>query len=147
MVTFVTVWGGGFALRGRDGAMDFAVDEMNAERGFIFACFGVGVLSTLGCLLSAAWVLMEYHIACTASLLIVGTMYMVVAEARRIRQRFLFEEHDVVSFDEFGPSFPKVKPGGGEFSFEGLAPSPARPASAAAAAYASPRKAGAAKDV
>lgn len=29
MVTFVTVWGGGKALRGQDGSMDYAVDEMN----------------------------------------------------------------------------------------------------------------------
>ena len=28
MVTFVTVWGGGKALRGKDGSMDYAVDEM-----------------------------------------------------------------------------------------------------------------------
>ena len=35
MVTFVTVWGGGKALRGQDGSMDYAVDEMNNERTFI----------------------------------------------------------------------------------------------------------------
>ena len=63
MVTFVTVWGSGKALRGRDGSMDYAVDHMNHERTFIFACFAVGVLSTLGCLLGAAWVLMEDEVA------------------------------------------------------------------------------------
>ena len=35
MVTFVTVWGSGKALRGQDGSMDYAVDEMNHERTFI----------------------------------------------------------------------------------------------------------------
>lgn len=30
MVTFVTVWGSGKALRGQDGSMDYAVDAMNA---------------------------------------------------------------------------------------------------------------------
>ena len=34
--------------------MDYAVDEMNAERTFIFGTFAVGVLATLGCLFSAA---------------------------------------------------------------------------------------------
>ena len=38
MVTFVTVWGGGKALRGQDGSMDYAVDEMNNERTFIVRC-------------------------------------------------------------------------------------------------------------
>ena len=49
MVTFVSVWGTGKALRGRDGAMDTAVDGMNAERTLIFSCFAMGVLATLGC--------------------------------------------------------------------------------------------------
>merc|ERR1711988_1757336 len=77
MVTFVTVWGGGKALRGQDGSMDFAVDSMNSERTFIFACFGAGVLATLGCLLAAAHVLMEGEIAVFASVLVLGTMYLV----------------------------------------------------------------------
>ena len=63
MVTFVSVWGTGKALRGRDGAMDVAVEGMNAERTLIFSCFAMGVLSTLGCLFSAAWVLMETEVA------------------------------------------------------------------------------------
>ena len=62
MVTFVSVWGTGKALRGRDGAMDTAVDGMNAERTLIFSCFAMGVLATLGCLFSAAWVLMETEV-------------------------------------------------------------------------------------
>lgn len=40
--TFVSVWGSGKALRGKDGSMDKAVEGMLAERGFIFTCFGVG---------------------------------------------------------------------------------------------------------
>lgn len=38
--TFVSVWGSGKALRGKDGSMDRAVDGMNDERAFIFTCFG-----------------------------------------------------------------------------------------------------------
>ena len=84
MVTFVTVWGSGKALRGLDGSMEYAVDQMNAERSFIFACFGFGVLMTLSCLLSAAWVLMEDSVAIVASCCIFFTMYLVGSEARRI---------------------------------------------------------------
>ena len=62
MVTFVSVWGTGKALRGRDGAMDVAVNGMNSERTLIFSCFAMGVLATLGCLFSAAWVLMETEV-------------------------------------------------------------------------------------
>ena len=62
MVTFVSVWGTGKALRGRDGAMDVAVNGMNSERTLIFSCFAMGVLATLGCLFSAARVLMETEV-------------------------------------------------------------------------------------
>ena len=58
-VTFVSVWGSGKALRGKDGSMDIAVEGMNAERTLIFAAFAIGTLACLGCLFSAAWVLME----------------------------------------------------------------------------------------
>eukprot|EP00965_Chrysotila_dentata_P192465 6175192-Pleurochrysis_carterae.AAC.2 len=38
----------------------FAADE----RTFIFICFGMGVLATLGCLLASSWVLMETEVTC-----------------------------------------------------------------------------------
>ncbi|KAL1515688.1 hypothetical protein AB1Y20_002305 [Prymnesium parvum] len=106
MVTFVTVWGSGKALRGQDGSMDYAVDEMNSERSFIFGTFAVGVLATLGCLFSAAWVLMETEIAIIASVLILGTMCMIVSEARRIATRFMLEPDETVSFKELRTVFP-----------------------------------------
>lgn len=101
MVMFVTVWGSGKALRGQDGSMDYAVDGMNGERTFIFTCFALGVLATLGCLFSASWVLMEEQIALVASILILGTMYMVGSEARRIRNLFWVPPGEEVRFDEF----------------------------------------------
>ena len=61
-VTFVSVWGSGKALRGKDGSMDIAVEGMNAERTLIFAAFAIGTLACLGCLFSAAWVLMETEV-------------------------------------------------------------------------------------
>ena len=62
--TFVSVWGSGKALRGKDGSMDQAVDGMHAERAFIFSCFGVGLITTLLALMSAAWILMTFEVAC-----------------------------------------------------------------------------------
>jgi hypothetical protein len=109
-VTFVTVWGGGKALRGEDGSMDFAVDEMNSERSFIFAAFGVGVVATLGCLFSAAWVLMEPEVAAAATCLVWGTMYLVGSEARRIRARFFLDDSESTSFNDLRQLFPASLP-------------------------------------
>eukprot|EP00322_Chrysochromulina_rotalis_P031871 CAMPEP_0115882712 /NCGR_PEP_ID=MMETSP0287-20121206/29152_1 /TAXON_ID=412157 /ORGANISM="Chrysochromulina rotalis, Strain UIO044" /LENGTH=173 /DNA_ID=CAMNT_0003338811 /DNA_START=167 /DNA_END=688 /DNA_ORIENTATION=- len=108
MVTFVTVWGGGKALRGQDGSMDFAVDEMNSERTFIFSSFGVGVLATLGCLYSAAWVLMEPEIATLASLIIFSAAYMVCSEAWRIRKRFHMDDAESTTFADLHAIFPSL---------------------------------------
>ena len=131
MVTFVSVWGTGKALRGRDGAMDTAVDGMNAERTLIFSCFAMGVLATLGCLFSAAWVLMETEvrptpqrlpysrasphaspprvprqIAIVSSVIVGSTMYLVVSEASRIRTLFFLDKGDEVTFEELRDIFP-----------------------------------------
>ena len=40
--TFVSVWGSGKALRGKDGPMSMVVEGMNKERWLIFYTFGVG---------------------------------------------------------------------------------------------------------
>ena len=109
MVTFVTVWGSGKALRGLDGSMDVAVDGMNGERAFIFTAFAVGVLATLGCLFAAGWVLMETEIALIASVLVLTTMYMVIAEARRIHNRFYLAPDEHVTFEELRDIFPATR--------------------------------------
>ena len=42
VITFVSVWGSGKALRGKDGSMSMVVEGMNKERWLIFYTFGVG---------------------------------------------------------------------------------------------------------
>ena len=41
IITFVSVWGSGKALRGKDGSMSKVVEGMNKERWLIFYTFGV----------------------------------------------------------------------------------------------------------
>ena len=106
MVTFVNVWGGGKALRGEDGSMDYAVDAMNSERTFIFSLFGVGVLTTLGCVFAVTWILMEPEVAMFASVIVLSAFYMVCSEARRIRQRFRLEDDEATSFSDLRSIFP-----------------------------------------
>ena len=81
-----------------------------------FCSFGVGVLATLGCLNSAAWVLMEPEVAAVATCIILSTVYLVVSEARRIRGHFFLREEDMTSFSELREVFPDAQPrlsGGG----------------------------------
>lgn len=98
--TFVSVWGSGKALRGKDGSMDKAVDGMLAERGFIFTCFGVGLITTLLALMSAAWILMTLEVAVVATIGISWAIYVICRQARRIHDKFKLTKADTVSFDD-----------------------------------------------
>jgi len=98
--TFVSVWGSGKALRGKDGSMDVAVDGMYHERGFIFACFGVGLVTTLLALMSAAWILMTLEVAVVATCGISWSLFIIARQARRIHVKFGLSREDAVSFDD-----------------------------------------------
>ena len=98
--TFVSVWGTGKALRGKDGSMDQAVDGMHAERAFIFTCFGVGLITTLLALMSAAWILMTLEVALVATLGISWCIFVIVRQARRIHAKFGLSRDEAVNFSD-----------------------------------------------
>jgi hypothetical protein len=96
--TFVSVWGSGKALRGKDGSMDQAVDGMHDERTFIFSCFGVGLISTLLSLMSAAWILMTLEVAAVATLGISWAIFIIMRQAWRLSVKFGLSPEEVISF-------------------------------------------------
>jgi len=98
--TFVSVWGSGKALRGKDGSMDAAVEGMLAERSFIFGCFGVGLITTLCALMSASWILMTREVSFVATLGISWSIYVITRQARRIHGKFRLSKADTVNFDD-----------------------------------------------
>ena len=67
IITFVSVWGSGKALRGRDGSMGMVVEGMNKERWLIFYTFGVGLLSLLIAVACSTWLLMQREVALLAT--------------------------------------------------------------------------------
>ena len=115
VITFVSVWGSGKALRGKDGSMDQAVDGMHAERAFIFTCFGVGLITTLLALMSAAWILMTLEVAMVATLGISWCIFIIVRQARRIHSKFGLSQEDIVSFADImgSPAVGEFGAGGG----------------------------------
>lgn len=84
---------------------------MLAERGFIFGCFGVGLVSTLMALMSAAWILMTLEVASVATLGIGWCIYVIIRQAARIHGKFHLRAGESVSFDDILNS--GVVPGGG----------------------------------
>jgi len=107
--TFVSVWGSGKALRGKDGSMDKAVDGMHNERNFIFSCFGVGLITTLLALMSAAWILMTLEVAFVATLGIAWCIFIIIRQARRIYGKFGLSAEESVSFADImgSPAVPE----------------------------------------
>jgi len=80
--------------------MDKAVDGMHAERAFIFACFGVGLITTLMALMSAAWILMTLEVAIVASMGISWSIYVIIRQARRIHAKFGLSPSEAVTFSD-----------------------------------------------
>ena len=97
------------ALPPGGGAQDKAVDGMHAERAFIFACFGVGLINTLLALMSAAWILMTFEVALVATLGISWSIYIIIRQARRIYSKFGLSQEDVVRFDDIISNAPRVE--------------------------------------
>lgn len=84
IITFVSVWGSGKALRGRDGSMATVIEGMNQERWLIFLTFGVGLLSLLSAVACSTWLLMQWEVAGIATALLVFTCYALVSSGFRI---------------------------------------------------------------
>jgi hypothetical protein len=84
IITFVSVWGSGKALRGRDGSMGKVIEGMNQERWLIFLTFGVGLISLLGAVACSTWLLMQWEVAGLATALLIFTCYALLSSGVRI---------------------------------------------------------------
>ena len=80
--------------------MDEAVDGMHNERAFIFSCFGVGLITTLLALMSAAWILMTLEVALVATLGISWCIFVIVRQARRLHAKFGLSRDEAVNFSD-----------------------------------------------
>lgn len=107
IITFVSVWGSGKALRGRDGSMAMVIDGMNTERGLIFRTIGIGLVSLLGAVASSTWLLMDMKVASVASILLAYACHALITHALRIYRKFKLDDSEIVQFSDFLRSLPK----------------------------------------
>jgi hypothetical protein len=108
LITFVSVWGSGKALRGRDGSMGKVVEGMNTERWLIFRCFGVGLLSLLLGVACSTWLLMNPVVAGGCTAIILFTAFQLVSNAMRIFGKFELKQGEAVKFNDFLKALPKA---------------------------------------
>uniref|UniRef100_A0A7S0QB93 Uncharacterized protein n=1 Tax=Coccolithus braarudii TaxID=221442 RepID=A0A7S0QB93_9EUKA len=108
IITFVSVWGSGKALRGRDGSMSKVVEGMNKERWVIFRAFGVGLLSLLFAVACSTWLLMQWEVALLSTFFLLSTCYALVSHAFRIFKKFELQRGELVRFDDFLRALPKA---------------------------------------
>jgi len=107
IITFVSVWGSGKALRGKDGSMSKVVEGMNKERWLIFYTFGVGLLALLSAVAASTWLLMQKEIALVATAMLLATCYALISNALRIFRKFELQVGEVVRFGDFLRALPK----------------------------------------
>lgn len=135
IITFVSVWGSGKALRGKDGSMSMVVEGMNKERWLIFYTFGIGLLSLLCAVACSTWLLMQREVraggrcerptrvhdlprsrtlaaraqvALLATMLLLATCYALISNAMRIFKKFELQAGEVVRFSDFLKALPKA---------------------------------------
>lgn len=109
LITFVSVWGSGKALRGKDGSMGQVVEGMNRERWLIFRCFGVGLNALLFAVASSTWLLMNPYVAAFATVMLIATSYQLMSNAMRIFSKFELKHGEVVRFNDFLKALPKAE--------------------------------------
>ena len=108
IITFVSVWGSGKALRGKDGSMGMVVEGMNKERWLIFYTFGIGLLALLCAVACSTWLLMQREVALLATAMLLATCYSLVSNALRIFKKFELQAGEVVRFGDFLRALPKA---------------------------------------
>tara|TARA_B110001452_G_scaffold109069_1_gene90503 strand:- start:194 stop:844 length:651 start_codon:yes stop_codon:yes gene_type:complete len=108
LITFVSVWGSGKALRGKDGSMGQVVEGMNRERWLIFRCFGIGLNALLFGVASSTWLLMNPYVAAFATVMLLFTAYQLISNAMRIFSKFELKQGEVVRFNDFLKALPKA---------------------------------------
>mmetsp|Transcript_26389 Transcript_26389/g.36452 ORF Transcript_26389/g.36452 Transcript_26389/m.36452 type:complete len:217 (-) Transcript_26389:254-904(-) len=98
--TCVSVWGSSLALRGPDGSVLKAVENMFAERTRIFTLFGVGVIAVHSAAMFASMILMRVESAVVSTCVLGYSLVRLVTYSRKLYAKFHYNEDDTVSFDD-----------------------------------------------
>ena len=125
IITFVSVWGSGKALRGKDGSMSKVVEGMNKERWLIFNTFGVGLIAQLISVACSTWLLMQREVALVSTVFLLATCYALISNAIRIFKKFELQAGEIVRFGDFLKALPKSEEvDEDDYDEEELAPDP-----------------------
>jgi len=104
--TALSVLGSSMALRGPDGSMISATDNMYEERKGVFAAFGVGLTTTILAVTAAVWLILSPEAAIVCVSITVFTMLRMYRAWLRIQRSFGFDESETVDFTDIfeGPA-------------------------------------------
>ncbi|KAK3233344.1 hypothetical protein CYMTET_56349 [Cymbomonas tetramitiformis] len=107
--TCVTVWGSSLALRGPDGAVLKAVEQMYLERGRIFCLFAIGVIAIHFAAMCAAAMIMQFEAMLASNFAVAYSLFTLVQYCQRLSARMHYDERDTVNFDDlFTPNAGRV---------------------------------------
>jgi hypothetical protein len=130
--TALSVLGAGMALRGPDGSMMVATDEMYIERKHVFRIFGYGLACTVGSVLICVWLILQWEAALACMILTYMTCRTIWQNYERVHQKFYYDESQTVDFRDImeGPAAIQAVPWKGvTAAFRGAKQAPRKSAS------------------
>jgi len=108
--TALSVLGAGLALRGPDGSMGVATDCLYGERRKVFSTFAAGLGLTVGSLMVAVWLVLQWEAAFVCWLVSIFTARAIWSNYHRIKTKLEFDERETVDFGDLMNSGPVLAP-------------------------------------
>jgi hypothetical protein len=96
--TITTIWGSAQALRGKDGSMDQAVENISRERNRIFGSFAFGLAANLCTIMCTCIILIKPPLSFLGCAIFLFTGYLIYNHAIRIQKKFMLS--DAVVLDD-----------------------------------------------
>eukprot|EP00928_Gymnodinium_smaydae_P066991 TRINITY_DN49932_c0_g1_i2.p1 TRINITY_DN49932_c0_g1~~TRINITY_DN49932_c0_g1_i2.p1 ORF type:complete len:241 (-),score=39.97 TRINITY_DN49932_c0_g1_i2:172-846(-) len=100
MTTCISVMGTGLALRGPEGSMVKAVEEMYKQRAAVFRSFAVGIICCCLSMATIAWIKMQPIPAALCNGVLLWALASFVRTSRAHFESFKFDEGETVTLDD-----------------------------------------------
>lgn len=103
--TLLSLLSSSLSLRGPDGSMITATDNLYEERKIVFKAFGMGLACTVLSVIIAVWLILSPEAALVCSSISIFTGFHMYTQYMRVCKIFTFDESQTVTFNDifYGP--------------------------------------------
>jgi len=98
--TLLSLLSSSLSLRGPDGSMITATDNLYEERKIVFKAFGMGLACTVLSVIIAVWLILSPEAALVCSSISIFTGFYMYTQYMRVCKIFIFDESQTVTFND-----------------------------------------------